>query len=45
MWTTFLRGWNSLSGGFTSKWNGSQFTITAIPEPAAPPAQFVARRP
>jgi hypothetical protein len=26
---------NSLSGGFTSNWNGSQFSITAIPEPAA----------
>jgi len=26
---------NSLSGGFTSGWNGSTFTITAIPEPSA----------
>ncbi len=26
---------NSLSGGFHSNWNGSQFNITAIPEPAA----------
>jgi autotransporter-associated beta strand protein len=25
---------NSTSGGFTSNWNGSTFTITAIPEPS-----------
>ena len=25
---------NSTSGGFTSSWNGSSFTITAIPEPS-----------
>ena len=25
---------NSTSGGFTSSWNGSTFTITAIPEPS-----------
>jgi autotransporter-associated beta strand protein len=35
---TFTSSWftiNSASGGFTSAWNGSQFTITAIPEPGA----------
>lgn len=34
---SFASSWftiNSISGGFTSSWNGSQFTITAIPEPA-----------
>lgn len=36
--TSFTSIWftiNSASGGFTSAWNGSQFTITAIPEPTA----------
>lgn len=35
---SFTSSWftiNSTSGGFTSAWNGSQFTITAIPEPGA----------
>lgn len=35
--TSFTGSWftiNSTSGGFTSAWNGSQFTITAIPEPS-----------
>jgi fibronectin-binding autotransporter adhesin len=35
--TSFTSTWfniNSTSGGFTSVWNGSTFTITAIPEPS-----------
>jgi autotransporter-associated beta strand protein len=36
--TSFSSSWftiNSASGGFTSVWSGSQFTITAVPEPPA----------
>lgn len=36
--TSFTSTWftiHSASGGFTSAWNGGQFTITAVPEPSA----------